>query len=819
MSIEQALIARSRAYMLRARARQIVQLEWSKGCDPHLADRPVALEPVYEPIIDWDRRPAGRCLAPWVGEAPWAPEQLARWQVWISPRQTCDWVRSELFVKGLGPLTHRMVFEVFGNQAKTVIQLLCHRQDWTALNAAFRGPFERCELSSAPADGWSGISPNRWGNLRFYDFYPSPPYSHLFTCPEELGRAPITLLINVFQTLPASALGFYQVIFAPTSTGNDWYGNIQALHDNQYFDRLLSSAIADPRAHLQQGPSGDLRHMAMDVELKAHNDRRIFAAALRTGVLPDAEDHEGLVRALSVVPSLIQHGGQPLNALIERDYLERFDPDSLREMFQYGLVYRPGFLLNSRELSSLVHLPPPDPEQIRRRVTVFDLETLRPPEQLRDGTLLGYCDYAGEHHPICIPSPMRCLHTHAVGKPSTGKSTLLLNMILRDIDCQEAVIVIDPHGDLCTELLCRLGPERWERIIYLDPGDPDWVPLWNPMQCLAGRDIGRAADDLVTAFKSYSTGWGDRLEHLLRNLFFVGLSMPGSTLLDAYQLLRKTDQNKRRWGHILNALDNEVAREFWRHDLEKYGKDDLGPVRNKLSKLLLTGTVSRMLSQPDNRIDFRQIMDQGQALIVNLSNIGSQVRDILGCLILSTVCLTALGRSSIPAHQRQPAHVYCDEAHRFTTDALEDLIAQMRKYNLSLNLAHQYLRQFDANRRGALSSVNSTIIFNVEMEDARHFRRGLRGRVSVGELIDLEPWQAVARIGTHVVRFRTVKPRASLKPDPTPAIIQHSRERYYCPADQIRRRPGSPGDVTEREPIDSAMTATYVEDLRVYGVF
>lgn len=819
MPIEKALVARSRAYMLRARARQILQSEWSKGCDPHLADYPLALEPVYEPIADPDHRPAGGGLVPWSGEIPPCLEQLARWQVWISPRQSCDWNRSELFVKGLAVLSHRATFEVFGNQKGIVIQLLCHAQDGPVVDGAFRTQFECCELSPASEDCWSSANPEHWSGLRFYDFYPSPPYSHLFTCPEELERAPITMLINVLQTLPERAVGFYQVILVPTFPHHDWYDNVQALQDLEYTEKLLTSAMADPRAHPQQAPSGDLRHMAMAVECKAHNDRRIFAAALRIGVLSGADDSERLVRSLSVVPGIIQHGGQPLNALTERNYLDRFHPDLLRDMFTYSLVYRPGFLLNSRELSSLVHLPSPDPEHIRRRVTIFGLETLRPPEALLTGTPIGYCNYAGSAYTVCIPSEMRHLHTHAAGKPGKGKSTLLLNMILTDIDNRNGVIVIDPHGDLCSEILCRLKPEHRERVIYLDPGDQDWVPLWNPMQCLAGRDIGRAADDLVTAFKSYSTGWGDRLEHLLRNLFFLGLSLPGSTLLDAYNLLRKTEKNKARWGPSLDALDNEVAREFWRQDLDKYGKDDLGPPRNKLSKLLLTGTVSRMLSQPDNRINFRDIMDQGQVLIVNLSSVGSQVRDILGCLMLSMLYLTALSRSGVPAHQRRAAHVYCDEAHRFTTDALEDFLAQMRKYNVSLNLANQYMRQFDATKRGALASVNSTIIFNVDMEDARHFRKSLRGLVRAGELIDLEPWQAVARIDTHVVRFRTLPPPPPLVPDPTQAVIQHSRERYYSPADQIRRRVGSPEEAMPPEPLDSAMSAAYVENPAEYDVF
>ena len=114
-----------------------------------------------------------------------------------------------------------------------------------------------------------------------------------------------------------------------------------------------------------------------------------------------------------------------------------------------------------------------------------------------------------------------------------------------DIQHGHGVAVLDPHGDLVERLLTLIPEEYIEKTIYFDPGDPDWVPIWNPMQRIPGQDIGRMADDLVGVLKSFVTGWGDRMEHILRHSIFALLHLPGSTLLDIADILR-SGSNPRR---------------------------------------------------------------------------------------------------------------------------------------------------------------------------------------------------------------------------------------------------------------------------------
>jgi len=360
-------------------------------------------------------------------------------------------------------------------------------------------------------------------------------------------------------------------------------------------------------------------------------------------------------------------------------------------------------------------------------------------------------------------------------------------MILDDIDKGMGVAVLDPHGDLVEALLCLIREEHVERTIYFDPGHPDYVPIWNPLKKSRGQDLSRTADDLVAAIKSVVTGWGDRLEHLLRHGLYALLQIPDTTLLDLSDLLRrKSDESERLRKAILEVVDNESAYQFWKKDFQRYPNEAFDPPQHKLSKLLVSGTVSLMLSQNESLIDPRSIMDEGRILLVNLSTIAPEARQILGCFMLSLLHLSALGRSDTRIEDRRQFHIYADEAHRFLTEALEDLLAEARKFHVSLTLAHHFLSQFGPKKVDAISSVGSTIIMNVDGRDAQHLSKDLQGLVSSNDLITLEKGEAIARIDTDIVRVKLPDPLQIPERHSRDAIIKSSLEHYYRPVHVVR---------------------------------
>ena len=784
MSVEQALIAQAGPHMAASRAQAFINEEAGKGCNAEILPSPVALEPAFSPLSRANHVLSGK-ISPHFTPEPLPPvTDLLRLQIWLSPDEKFDWLNSELFLKQLHGLSHRIGFEIVGNNRNIQLRLLAHCADLPVIQTAFKAQFEHCELSHCREELFEALPPNSWDDIRFLDCFPPPPYSHLLTRPDELKVSTYRSIIAALMEFEEPAIGFYQALLQPNPPEHDWFRNIQALIDIEYNVKLLNGPMV-PQRYLQQTPSGDLRQMALEVETKSHNDKPIYSAAVRLGVISAGEQGPACLKALSTFLSLFQHGGRPLNSVTHEEYRAALHPGRYKEMFLLGATYRPGFLLNSEELAGFIHIPP---SQIlkSREPPVHFLETLPALNpDMHSGTPIGTCEYAGTRHPVCIPPETRSRSTHIIGKPGQAKSTTMGRMILDDIHTGTGLVVIDPHGDLVETLLCMIGEKYVEKTIYLDPGNPEWVPIWNPMKKTPDQSLSRTAEDLVAAIKSVVTGWGDRLEHLLRHGFYALLQLPESTLLDLSNLLRhKTDDSRRLREEILEVIDNETARRFWKYDFDRYSNEALDPPKHKLSKLLVSDdTVSLMLSQPDNLIDFRKIMDEGMILLVNLSNVGSDVREILGCFMLSLFHLAALGRRE----ERRQFNVYADEAHRFITEALEDLIAETRKFGVSLTLAHHYLSQFGAKKADALSSVGTTIIMNVDTKDARYLTKDLQGLVVYKDLITLNRGEAIARIGTKVVRVTLGGPLVIPERHFKDAIMERSHSLYYRPLHMVRK--------------------------------
>ena len=787
MTFGQALVTHAGPYMLAAKAQALVEAEVGKGCDGHLLPNPVALEPVFSPIIVPKDIMALKNRSCWIYEDPPAREDLMRFRVWISPDQPFDWNCFELFLRQLCLVSNRVGLEIVGNQERIAISLLCHKQDIPVVTTAFCGKLKFCKLSPLDDDLFFNVSPGAWEDVKFYDYFPGPPYSHLLTRPNELYVSPYECLMTAIANIPVPAIGIYQVLFQPVNPTHNWHRNIEILMDLEYIVKLVAN-IGHFQRYAQQAPSGDLRQMAGEVETKAHSDKPLYATSLRIAVLGAKSLTQDCMLSMAVFSSLFQHGGVHLQFITETAYKSFHSPQQIREMFQLGLTYRPGFLVNSAELTGLAHFPPATIVE-HLDISIDTLDTLAPTNNnLSEGTLIGTCSIATEEKPVCIPRNIRMRHTHVIGRPGTGKSTLEEHMIIDDIKNGDGVAVLDPHGDLAERLLTLIPEEYVDKVIYFDPSDPYWVPIWNPMQKVPGQDIGRITDDLVGVVKSFVSGWGDRLEHILRHCIFALLHLSGSTLFDIAHLLRSSSRESETTRKlILDVIQNEEARKFWEHDFMLYRPDEFTPPKHKLSKLLVGGTVSLMLSQPNSSFNFRRIMDDGLIFIANLSKLGTEVREILGGFILAIMHITALSRSEMPRERRRPFQIYLDEAHRFMTDSLEDIIAETRKYAVGMTLAHQYMRQFGSQKTDALGSVGTTIIFNVDTKDAAYLSKDFQDVVEPDDIINLELWQAIIRCGTDIAKFTTLPPLTTPEKNFKDQIIANSRQNYCMPAPEVRQ--------------------------------
>lgn len=792
MSIEQALIQRAQPRLVEHKLKELIAFESHKGCISKISPFPVRLEPCFLPISELNRVHINAPVGYWEPDERTDEREWARLSIWTSEDQEPDWQPLERFVKQLGLLSYRVGFEIAGNSNRIATSLLVHRRDLPVISVVFESEFEFCKL--LPIDGiFPHQSDKRWAHLIFKDFYPTPPYSELLTRPMELHYSPLRSLVLAMAKIRPPAIGFYQVLTQAVQAGHNWHRNVEILKDLQFNAKLHGNYSAS-KSYSQQSPSGDLKMMAWEIENKAHNDKPFYCVAVRVGVFDNSDNGSQALNTVTAAMGLFQHGGRPLNFISEVDYKTALHPHDVQRMFFLGLTYRPGFLINSLEHTGFIHFLFFQ-DYAQREIPIRQLDKLQVKNTdltTGNGTIIGTAVFAETRQSVSIPEHDESKSKHIIGKPGVGKSTLIRNMALNEIERGNGVAIIEPHNDLTNDILERIPEKHMDRVIYFDPGDLDFVPLFNPLdRMLLGQDIGRSTDNIVQGIKSFvsSTGWGARTEHLFRNIIFSLLHVPNSTFFDVSSLLRNDSNESKAFSKkILEVIENETARQFWKNDYLNLKRDELGPPRNKMSQLLLSGTPALMLSQPDNRINFRKIMDEGYILLVNLANVGTILRGVLGCFILSQFHIAALARSRVPAGKRKLFNIYVDEAHRFMTDTIEDMIAETRKYNVSLNIAHQNLNQFDKGKIDALSNVGSTIIFNVGKNDAVSLSKGLGSLVDPDDIISLKVGEAIARIGTDVVRIETIKMPPASKQNCRDRIIAASKEKYYRSLVEVKRR-------------------------------
>jgi hypothetical protein len=344
----------------------------------------------------------------------------------------------------------------------------------------------------------------------------------------------------------------------------------------------------------------------------------------------------------------------------------------------------------------------------------------------------------------------RLSHLYLVGKTGVGKSTLLATLALQDIAAGRGVAVVDPHGDLAEMLVARVPPGEHHRLRYLNATDPAQPYGYNPLRRVRDEKIPLAASGLLeTMRKLWPDAWGVRMEHVLRNCLYALLERDGSTLPDILRLLR--DEAFRR--NVVAKTRNDIVRVFWQSEFGNYHPrqqaEASAPIQNKLGAMLADPNLYRLLAAPPVDLRFRQLMDEGGILLVNLSKgqIGEDSALVLGSLIVSTIGLAAFSRADEPQRDRRPFFLYVDEFQNFTTLAFVSMFSELRKYGLGITVAHQYLNQLEPDILSAvLGNAGTLMTFRVGAQDAPLLARELEPTFGKHDLVNLPNYHFYAKL-------------------------------------------------------------------------
>ena len=709
-------------------------------------------------------------------------QSLCRCDILPSSEYEYRWDKADIFLRHLPALCYRCGFEIIGNCKEVKLRFLCDKRDIPILSSSFCGKFTDCAFRV----GGKGFFDSSYSLLKFRDYYTPGPYSHLLTQPAAFKTSAYETFLYSLSNLPEYITGFCQVLFKATKPENNWHKNIEMLTDVEYIHRLMQTPGLVGR-NPQQLPSGDLQGASTDIDTKSHPDKPFFAAALRIGILgSDSNDGENLLPCLSSFIHLFQHGSRPLEYISSEEY----GNINTQEMFEKGLVYHPGMLLNSTELSGLVHVPSIDIFKYRGRLEMlsplFNYSMGLVTADINAGTLIGHRQADFGQEAFVIPHKLRRRHCHIIGNPGKGKSVLISNMVLNDIEHGHGVGVIDPHGDLIEQLLDLIPEKMLHKTILFDPGDDKWIPLYNPLDVVAGADLGVAADNVVSVLKSvFSEGWGYRMEHILKNLILALLHVKGMSFLELTEVLRRdTAKSKKIIEQLKKTVTNGEVLNFLEHDFQKYRSEEFTPALHRLSPLVSSETKSLPLLQSHNRFDFKRIMDEGMIFLANLSSLGRGHKKGMGGFLITSLSCAVNSRYEMPEKSRKLFNCYVDEGYLFNTDATEGMLIDARKYNVSFNISHQYLRQFKRERVDSLLTAGTTIAFGIGAGDAAIIKKNYQNKVKEEEFQELGLGEAIVRVDTDIAKIKTLRPRKITK-SCREQIIQHSHKHYYKPSWEI----------------------------------
>jgi energy-coupling factor transporter ATP-binding protein EcfA2 len=335
----------------------------------------------------------------------------------------------------------------------------------------------------------------------------------------------------------------------------------------------------------------------------------------------------------------------------------------------------------------------------------------------------------------------RLSHVYVIGKTGVGKSTLLETLARQDLEAGRGFALIDPHGDLVERIAKDATAEELGRVVYLNAPDGAQPFGYNPLRKVRENKIPLAVSGLLETLKKlWPDAWGVRMEHVLRNSLYALLELDNATLSDILRLYRDEAYRK----GVAGRIRNETVRRFWRHEFESYHfrqrADAVAPIQNKLGALLSDPTLYRILVEPIHDIRVRSLMDEGKALLVNLSKgrLGEDSAHILGGLLASTLALAAFSRADAAPDTRRPFFIYMDEFQSFTTLMIANMMSELRKYGIGLVLAHQYLNQLEPEvRHSVLGNAGTLISFRVGPEDAAILAKEFQPKFDVQDLLNL----------------------------------------------------------------------------------
>jgi hypothetical protein len=405
-------------------------------------------------------------------------------------------------------------------------------------------------------------------------------------------------------------------------------------------------------------------------------------------------------------------------------------------------------------------------------------------------TYFAQTDSRGKKIPFGIKSKDRTRHTYIIGKTGMGKSTVLENMAVQDIQNGNGMAFIDPHGKTADLFLQYIPEERIKDVIYFAPFDIEHPISFNVLEDVGVDKRHLVVNGLMSAFKKiWVDAWSARMEYILNNILLALLEYPGATIIGVNRMLADKDYRNK----VVANVKDPAVRAFWIDEFAKYGEKYMqeagAAIQNKIGQFISNPLVRNIIGQQKSSFDIRRVMDEKKILIINLSKgrVGEQNANLLGSMLITKIYLGAMSRADVPESvlKKLPQfYLYVDEFQNFANESFADILSEARKYKLNLTIAHQYIEQMSEEVRAAVfGNVGTMIAFRVGSFDAEVLEKEFSPVFESTDIVNLGMYQIYLKLMIDGVSSQPFS-ATTLPPIQLPGvsyverIVEESRKTY-----------------------------------------
>jgi hypothetical protein len=504
------------------------------------------------------------------------------------------------------------------------------------------------------------------------------------------------------------------------------------------------------------------------------------------------------MRAENILSDLESSFNQFTNSLGNSFKWNRVKDNHLKDLF-YQFTFRlfdRGQVLpvSIREITTVMHFPMTTQSNFSPQLKQTTAATAPAPLDIPhkgEGVFLGKNVHRNIEQDIYMTPEDRLRHMYVIGQTGTGKSTILRNLIVQDIINGDGVCFIDPHGNDVQDILSKIPKERYDDVIYFDPGYTDRPMSLNMLEYDHSNPEQKTfvVNELFSIFQKLYEGspesMGPMFEQYFRNATMLVMDDPdsGCTLLDISRVMAVKSFRDMK----IARCKNPIVKQFWTEIAEKTsgesGLANMIPyITSKFDVFSANEIMRPIIAQEQSSFNFREIMDSKKILLVNLAKgrLGDINSNLIGLIVVGKILMAALSRVDSFGKEMNPFYLYIDEFQNITTPSISTILSEARKYKLSLTVAHQFINQLDEKIKASVfGNVGNMVVYRTGAEDAEVLQKQFEPVFKASDIMNIDNLNAYIKMLSHGKPTKPFNIRVDHMPRGNMDIVESLKELSY----------------------------------------